>query len=46
MYNSYYLVEQWVKEVQTQKRAEAESYNRWSRVRKALRNRNASHKVR
>ncbi|MFL5733384.1 MAG: hypothetical protein ACJ78Q_09290 [Chloroflexia bacterium] len=46
MYNSYYLVEQMVKDVQTQRRTEAENYNRWSRVRKAIRNLNASRKVR
>jgi hypothetical protein len=44
-FNSYY-VEQWAKQVQTQKRAEARSYNIWSRARKALRNTDASRKVR
>ena len=44
-FNSY-LVEQWIKEVQSRRLAEANSHNAWSRVRKSLRNRNASRKVR
>jgi hypothetical protein len=44
-YNSYYL-EQYAKEIQTRRLTEAANYNNWSRARKALRNLNASRKVR
>ena len=40
-----YIVEQWARELQSQRRAEAESYNAWARARKALRNSEKSHKA-
>jgi hypothetical protein len=40
-----YLIEQWARELQSQRRAEAESYNTWARARKALRNSERSHRA-
>jgi hypothetical protein len=40
-----YIVEQWARELQSQRRAEAESYNAWARARRALRNSEKSHKA-
>ena len=40
-----YIVERWARELQSQRRAEAESYNAWARARKALRNPEKSRKA-
>jgi hypothetical protein len=40
-----YVVERWARELQSQRRAEAESYNAWALARKALRNLDKSNKA-
>jgi hypothetical protein len=40
-----YIVERWARELQSQRRAEAESYNVWARARKALRKSQDSRKA-
>ena len=40
-----YIIERWAMDLQSQRRAEAESYNAWALARKALRNLDKSNKA-